>query len=307
MPRGFASAGARPATTRTTVLPGPSHDTEDALLKARLSTLNTTPFTAEHMAAYAAFASITDRKTALDLHRHGVTWDDVNDYPDAGGILASDFATMKRLSLGGLRPAILRDWNQMCSKHLGVPVHPESLIPFVQAGISIEQAEPYYVAIAAHPNLLGWVPADIVRLVGGNIDVATACEFGLAGIRSPGSVVYLHRNGCRPTTVADYARAAGKATDTGTFEREFTNLYMSMSAVLDRPALVRVAVANNATHEAALAWNATGESLMRVDLFMKARVSADEWNNDPTVREADAAALAMLAALTGHSGVTVAA
>jgi hypothetical protein len=106
-------AGSHP-TGRANNFAAPTHDLEDAILRATRAADNPVPFTAEHRAAYAAFCGITDHKSARALHRANVTWDDVHEYT-AQGISVDGFNQMISLRRAGVTPEILHTWNQ----HLG--------------------------------------------------------------------------------------------------------------------------------------------------------------------------------------------
>jgi hypothetical protein len=82
----------------------------DSILRTNRQRIsNREPFTAEHRAAYAAFAGITG-KDAIDLHQAGVTWDDVGDYVRIGGLAIDEYSTMMEWGRAGLTPQALQQW-----------------------------------------------------------------------------------------------------------------------------------------------------------------------------------------------------
>lgn len=287
--------------TRSTRLPGPGSDIDDNILKARQAPLNKEPFTSEHRAAYAAFAGITDRALALDLHRHHVTWDDINAFASVAGVDPTDYATMKRLRLDGIPASSLHEWRQMALRR-SLDLTAESLAVFVTNNVSVDVVETYYDIVDATPGVQ-WATADITCFITNNIAPAPAAAFARAGIQNSANVVYLDRAGCKPETVNAVLQSRyinEPSPDAASeFERDFVARYRRMAAALDRPPLVRVAIANNASVAQAQAWNQTGETLKRIDLFLKAGISADEWTSDTTVRAADEDTLTVLAALAG--------
>lgn len=284
---------ARPATTRSTMLPGAGDTGADDLLRARQTTLNTTRFTAEHMAAYAAFAGITDRPIALDLHRHHVDWDAVNGYT-AHGVEATAYETMKSLAAAGVTPDLLQQWRALRHPYSTQPRF-TSIAYYAQAGLTPTQVQPYLVNPYTATLSDQYIAAFAVR----GIDSDAVGNWKMVGIETPSTVGLLVESGCDPSVVRDFTTRNRRSTRWGV-ERAFTKVYTAIARAAQNPALTKAALRCGATAEEVTGWRATDLPVDRIADYLNAGIHVTEWHADPTVREVDTATLHMLAAMQGH-------
>jgi hypothetical protein len=294
-----------PPRTRASAVPGPGNPGEDDILRARRSIQNLDRFTPEHMAAYAAFAGITDRRTAQALHRHHVTWDDVNDYAANDLIGSTSYQDMRLLGSVGVTPAHLNAWTEQFKRdpahrtanEYGVVAAPRGLtvnviVAYTIQGITPSQAQPWNaVTFAAH-----WDPQAIGYLIKSGVSPDVAEAYVQAGVTQPRVIGPLFRGGCCPETVRAFRRA----------NPQQQNVLAAHGALLlaakQDQALARAAMRIAADPTVLAAWVATGENPTRIALFLHSGYSPNEWHANPEVRDLDDATLDVMAALFDRHG-----
>ena len=283
---------------RSASVPGPSHHIDDAVLKARLATKNQTPFSAEHSAAYAAFAGITSRATALMLHSENVGWDAVNDYTATDLVGATQYTTMVALMQAGVTPADLSKWDRLIAPHsLGTRV--SEVLIYAQANLSpADVARHVKARTPGRGAPIPWDAAAITVFVKAGLSPARIGEWEAAGVIKADHVSTLERLGCTPALAEAYMARVHR--NTREVVRRFTVL---LAATSQCQTLARAAFQVNATLDEVSAWRKTGLPTEQAARFVSAQVSAHEWVSDPTIRAADDATLDMLAALSPHPRV----
>lgn len=286
--------GGRPATTRSVSVMGPGDPLGDDLLRARQSRLNTAAFSAEHGAAYAAFAGITDRATAMMLHRHGVDWDDVNAYA-ATSVPISAYKAMCDLSVAGVRPADVTAWDKVAQR-IDRAIYPHDMIAFAQVDLTVTQTEPYLAHLPTR-QLPPYVTADLIKH---QISVGRFDAYQRAGITTARNMVILASLGCRPKYVFDYKRHHGRVN-----EADYLRAYNCARVHSGRLHEITHEFVTAGTPEADIdGWAASTETPTRVTLFVRAGISHHEWVSDPTVRDATDHTIALLAAFRARLGDT---
>lgn len=299
MPRGYAPAPARPATSRSCAVPGAGDPVADALLRARRATANAARFTPEHRAAYVAFAGITDRSVMLMLHRAGVNWDAVNDYT-AAGVPAAAYSTMVSLAERRATPKVTAAWlAAFAAADLTAPTW-ERIAEYAEAGITPGRARHYlrWVAEDDVPRRAAMLTAgNLKALLDGQISPARCGFFLKAGITRATVMVSLTRTGVTPRVVSAYRRYHPFRID----ESRFATRCLHLHTLTSDPDLTAAIVGNGIPDDAA-DWARTGLPAARVDAFLKAGVRFAEWESDEAIRTAEQATLLMLGALRGAPG-----
>lgn len=295
MPRGFSTHAAGPMRTAGGFA-APVDEVANATLRARAATTNTERFTAEHMAAYHAFASVTDRKDALALHQGFVTWDDVNEY-GAAGMPFTNYRLMVEIRRNGVTPAVLRTWKAV---HSNLPY--SAIGVFTKAGLTTNQAAPYFLRDGDAAPAVAPVDLDkIPELISRGITATDAHQYRNAGIARATDMLVLHRAGCRPHIVVAHRANLSRTPSTTAFPKDFTAYYRNMDQwVGSNTALVHALVTVNATVADGQAWMAAGVPVDRVGLLVLAGVSPTEYLDAPYLAE-NPETLAAMAALRGHA------
>lgn len=296
MRTGYAAVMPAPAvrTYRGPAIPGPSHDTEDAILKARLARANTEPFTAHHMAAYAAYAGISDRTTALKLHRGSVTWDDVDAYSATGLIKPTSYTLMIELASLALTPAKVKAWQQVLLPRRGNGVLAEIRL---YAATDLTRTE--VATYMADPIGQNMKARDVIELLGAGVRIDDYHQWRSVDVQNIDAIAVLHQHGCTP------ALANHLLTDpTIGHYRDGTQLALHCLRLTRTctpdPHLLRAGLLTHASGEDVRAWHLTGLDPQRAALFMSAGYATSDWTDNPQVRTADNDSLAMLAGLRGN-------
>jgi hypothetical protein len=306
--RGTSGGAYGPQRTATLPFVAAGDDIADAGLKARAALNNPEPFTNEHAAAYYAFAGITDRITAVSLHRAFLTWDDVNDYSSAGiGLTA--FQRMIDLRRAGVTSVRYRLWKS------AVPTLDDaSLKAYSAAALEPEQVVPYLSSVP-DPRCTGPTGVRLLdrtavsnqaherALIPRMIDVGLTPEVSVAyqvyGVASLSNQIVLHRQGITADVIRDY-RAARPRTFV---ERDFLSLVGAALLYSDGdPAIPSAVLCHGGTADDVRAWKATGQPDDRIHLYLNAGYTAVEVINDPLIRDADARTLGLLASLRAPAG-----
>lgn len=304
MPRNAAGTFRAAAPHRSsTFCPTAADPDGDALLKARAATANPERFTAEHRAAYAAFAGITDEKTARMLHRSSVSWDDVDHYTRLG--VGSDaFTQMCDLSRAGISPVVYEVWADLIRSH---QVRKEHIIFYRQRNIRAAQVAAYLTGTAdTDPSdaYLWGIPS----LIDAHVAPDTAAAYRRAGVGTPNKIRDLHTIGCTATTVtAWYLRHPVRHAPSMpvTSQQTLLNAFTKAVTACPDPALVNaVFAADTATTTRVLDWDrlltkhdvTTGRG-EQVAALLAAGISCAEARRNPHLLTADRDTLAMLAAL----------
>lgn len=282
-------------TYRGPAVPGPSHDTEDAILKARMERINTEAFTAQHMAAYAAFAGIDDRATALKLHRGSVTWDDMDAYSATGLIKATSYDLMITLTSLGLTPAKVKAWQRVLLPRRGTGVVLDEIRLYAATDLTRTQVGTYM----ADPTGQHLPARYVIELLNAHVLIEDFHQWHAAGVQNVNALVVLHQHGCSPAlarhlltdpTIGHYSDATKLALHC---------LRLTRTCNPD-PHLLRAGLLTHASAEDVRAWHQCDLDPHRAALFMSAGYAATDWDTNPLVRDADDASLAMLAGLRGH-------
>ena len=294
MPRGFSSHTTGPMRTGGGFT-APVNDAADATLRANAQRTNSEPFTPEHVAAYHAFANVTDRKDALALHQGHVSWDDVNEYGETG-MSYTNYRLMIEVRRDGVTPAVLRTW-----KAVHTNLSYAAIGAFTKAGLTPAQVTPYILAHGTSPAPI--TPVDfttIPDLITRGVSATRAHHYRAAGIPRATEMIVLHRAGCRPRVV--YAnRATLDRPLPGHFATRFVIYYCKMArAAGNNTALVHALVTVNATVTDAAAWKDTNAPADRVGLLLLAGITPTEYTANPHLAD-DAETLAAMAALRGHT------
>lgn len=207
MPRNpGARYSARPIIGRSGAgIPGSTDPDLDQAL--RLRRRNPEAFTAEHAAAYAAFAGITDRRTALNLHTHCVDWDAVDAYT-AAGVGRDNFTAMCNLADHGITPAQYLGWADV---QLGLT----RMADCIHAGLSAAQVKSYLDCIPQS----WWNNARLPDLVTSGMRPGRVEQFILLGVGNLPTLLLLHRIGARPRTIRGYIAASTTEPGTAEFAR----------------------------------------------------------------------------------------
>jgi hypothetical protein len=295
MPRDFrnGSGGGAYGPLRTASLPfvAAGDDTADALLKARVATANREPFTAEHSAAYAAFAGITDRKTALALHRGNVSFDDVSDYSGAGVGLTA-YRRMIALRADGITPAVLAAWAP-----LGLP--DDLLGACVRADLTPDVVRPYLPLFVTSTFSNSGSSADrshIPDMVAAGLTAEASLRYTDLSVRTIANQILLHRKGCTPDVINAYRQA----TTARVPEDSFLRWYCQSVAACGGPSLPNAVYATGGSHADVLDWLATGHPVDLVTLFIRAGFTATEVSGSPAIATMSPKTLIGLGSLRGH-------
>lgn len=291
MPRNFAAAapGARPATTRHTSVPGPGDAVADAILRARQERQNLTRFTNEHSAAYAAFCGITDRTTAMRLHRGGVDWDAVNAYAKTS-IGPLNYDLMVEYTAAGATPADVKAWDAAFTAWGWHPTLGRHPLMFVEAHLAPSDVAPY----ATSPATQAWDERTIVAAVRRRITPGRAEAYIGAGISRAQDMLTLAGLGARPRYVYEYRRTHPGRLDARAYIRAWS---LAHTVAAHRPNLLDVFVTHDVCEADMRAWCATNETDERIGLLVRAGVTHTEWATIPTIRTTEHDVLAAMAAL----------
>lgn len=291
--------------TRSAMVPGAGNAAEDAILLARLAAVNMTPFTAQHGAAYAAFTGITDRKTAMRLHRAHVHWDDVHAYDATGLIDPAHYDLMVELRTAGLKPSRVVKWRDLLERYrFSGPFIIESIQSLHSTGKTPTQVEPYLVE-ATRPGAVPWTVDTIVLLVRHTIDPQQARQWVAIGVLNPALMASLNGLECSPAFVSPWVTSTLGQTQAPITPTDFERAYRPLFLVAQHNSRLAQAALVARTEPALLrAWLATGCDPTRIGLYLLARIGLDEWLNEVTVREMPEDTLATLAGMYGDSHIT---
>lgn len=295
MPRGYARVSARPATTSSTRIGGPSDSLEDALLRVRAARLNSDPFTAQHMAAYAAFAGITDRKTAQMLHRENVTWDDVNSFAGISDVNCLDYQHFVRLKRAGLTLDDQAAWTHIQDTH-HVTVRADTRIKYAEANIRPDTVGPFIVVgLGSTIATTGFT----IAALDANLTATQARAWFDEGCTSDTLLTYATTLGL---TVGDLRswKAAAQIDERGIQTTKLSAYLSALKGRLGPSELLIEMFRIAATPAQADAWTAIPIPPARAALYMIAGFSADEWAASADVRAMDDATLHLMRALSDH-------
>lgn len=298
MPRGYQRHATGPMHTSGTFV-APTDDVANAVLRANAAATNPEPFTPEHYAAYHAFASVTDRRDAIHLHRHHVTWDDVNEYGQAG-LPFTDYRLMTTLADAGVTPAVLRTW------HAVIPnLAHHSICTFTRANLTPTQVKPYLTPHGTGRTATAPVRTldhdTIPNLIRAGITATRAHHYRVCGIPTTKGMLELHNNGCRPAVL--YAMTRNRSpylTHSGLVQDTFPAAYRKARRTGATADFCNEMFAMGATLATIDTWHATGAPAAAVGLLHGAGITPAEYTADPTIAD-DPDALAALAALRGHT------
>lgn len=298
MPTGFQRHTSGPMRTAGTFV-APCDDLANAALRANAAGTNPDPFTAEHQAAYYAFASVTDRKDALTLHRGNVTWDDVNAYGEAG-LGFTNYGLMVHLMAAGVTPAVVRTWKAV---HHNLPY--SAMTAFTKAGLTTGQAAPYFLREGNLPPAVAPVDLETIpALIAAGISAQRAHHYRACGITRTKGMLELHRSGCRPAVLYSMMKnSTHHKTHNGLIIDSFPSVYRKARRTGATADFCNAMFAMGATLALIDTWHATGAPADVVGLLHGAGITAAEYIANPDIA-ADPDALAALAALRGHT-VTV--
>lgn len=297
MPTGYQRHHSGPMRTSGTFTP-PVDDLANSALRARTDADNPEPFTPEHAAAYYAFASVTDRKDARDLHRARVHWDDVNEF-GATGMAFTNYTGMIAFMRDGVTPAVLRTWQA------ALPDLSDTLIrSYTRAGLTPTQVAPYITPFEGTvPPVARIDRPRVPAFIDSGISATRVHHYQRCGVLKPDTVLALHHLGCRPAVLYALRRLDENTyvtADRHLKVQKFVRDYRDARNAGATPDYCNALFATGAPLDAITAWHATDAPTDKVGTLHAAGITPAEYTANPAIAD-DTEALAALAALRGHT------